>query len=485
MKRFYRLVIFAISWGAVTSSYSQEQASASFTLEQCIEYALKNSVTMQNMVVDEEIAKAKVKETIGIGLPQISGNINATTNPTLPRFFSRYAVAQGFSGIDEQTKQPNLQIPGLTANDVVAGQNFFQLPNSLNAAVTVNQLIFNGSYIVGLKASSAFKDLAYKSTTQTKEQTIEQVAKAFYGALINQERINLFDNNISRVDSLLRNTSALNKNGFAEEIDVDRVQVTQNNLTVEKAKFERLQVLSIELLKFQMGYPMDQQLTLVGKINEVSTDVALDEYLKDWNYKNRPDVQVFEATKELQRLNVKNRNAAMLPILSASANLGYSKQSATFGNLFSNGPDFAEVGGTGPDKLYPFTSIGINLSIPIFGGLQNRYQIQQEKLKLQKLDNGFKQLKSSIDLSVKQSVTAYQNSQQSLESQKKNMTLAEKVARVTKIKYTQGVGSNLEVVDAESALKESQINYFNALYDVLVAKIDIEKAFGKLLPTQK
>lgn len=484
MKRFYRLVIFAISWGAVTISYSQEQASASFTLEQCIEYALKNSVTMQNMVVDEEIAKAKVKETIGIGLPQISGNINATTNPTLPRFFSRKITSYNFIPVDSRPPYANF-FPQLGDNDVLAGQNFFQLPNSLNAAVTVNQLIFNGSYIIGLKASSAFKDLAYKSTNQTKEQTIEQVTKAFYGALINQERINLFDNNIARVDSLLRNTSALNKNGFAEEIDVDRVQVTQNNLTVEKSKFERLQILSIELLKFQMGYPMDQQLTLVGKINEVSTDVALDEYLKDWNYKNRPDVQVFEATKELQRLNVKNKNAAMLPILSASANLGYSKQSATFGNLFSNGPDFAEVGGTGPDKLYPFTSIGINLSIPIFGGLQNRYQTQQEKLKLQKLDNGFKQLKSSIDLSVKQSVTAYQNSQQSLESQKKNMTLAEKVARVTKIKYTQGVGSNLEVVDAESALKESQINYFNALYEVLVAKIDIEKAFGKLLPTQK
>jgi outer membrane protein TolC len=350
--------------------------------------------------------------------------------------------------------------------------------------VSVNQVIFNGSYLVGLRASSAFKNLAYKSTNQTKEQTIEQVTKAFYSALINQERIKLFTNNIARVDTLLRNTSALNKNGFAEEIDVDRVQVTQNNLVTEKDKFERLQTLSLELLKFQMNFPMDQPLVLLGKIDNISTSVNLEDYLKEWDYKNRPDVQVLEANRELQRLNVRNKYAAALPVLSANANLGYSKQATSFGNLFSNGTDFAEVQGVGPDKLYPFSSVGITLSIPIFTGLQNSYQLQQEKLRLQKIDNSYKMLKSSIDLSVKQSVTAYENSLESLEAQKKNMKLAEKVARVTKVKYGQGVGSSLEVVDAESSLKEAQVNYYNALYDVLVAKVDIDKAFGKILTNQ-
>ena len=477
MKRFYKLILFAAGWWMAMDSYSQEQAGTAFTLEQCIDYALKNSINMQNSFIDQQIAASKVKETVGIGLPQIHGSVNAITNPTLPRFFSKYVVAQGFN--------PSLDIPGLGPNDVVAGQNFFQLPNSLNASVSVNQLIFNGSYLVGLKASSAFKDLAYKNTNQTKEQTIEQVTKAFYAALINQERKNLFDNNIARVDSLLRNTSALNKNGFAEEIDVDRVQVTLNNLTTEKAKFERLQILSVELLKFQMNYPINQPLELGGKINDLSIEVPLDTYLKDWDYKSRPDYQTLEVNRKLQYLNVRNKYAAALPVLSANANLGYSKQSTSFSNLFTNGVAFNETPtGTGPDKLYPFSSVGFTLSVPIFTGLQNSYQLKQEKLKLEKIDNSFKMMKSNIDLQIKQSITNYQNSIQSLASQKKNMTLAEKVARVTKIKYTQGVGSNLEVVDAESSLKESQVNYYSALYDVLVAKVDIDKAFGKLIPTQ-
>ncbi len=471
MRRFYKIlpVVALVFVGSVT------KAQQSFTLQQCIDYALTNSVNMQNMVLDEEIATSKVRETVGIGLPQVNGNVSATSNPTLPRFFSKYAVAQNFN--------QGLNIPGLGPNDVVAGQNFFQLPNSLNAAVSVNQLIFNGSYLVGLKASSAYKNLAIKSTTQTKEQVIEQVTKAYYAALINHERIHLFENNIARVDSLLKNTKALNTNGFAESIDVDRIQVSLNNLLTERSKFERLQALSIELLKFQMNYPMDQALELNGELKDVSTDVVLDDYLKDWNYKNRPDYQVLEANRNLQALNVKNKYAAALPVLSANANLGYMKQAASFSNLFQNGMSFPETSaGTGPDKMYFFSSWGLTLSVPIFSGLQRSYQLQQEKLRLKKVDNTYRTLKSSIDLQIKQAVTNYQNAIQSLDSQNKNKGLAERVARVTKIKYEQGVGSNIEVIDAESSLKEAQVNYYNALYDALVAKTDLDKAFGKLLP---
>ncbi len=485
MKQLYKTTLFiALATVATMANAQQEQPAQSFTLDQCIDYALKNSMNMQNILIDEQIAQSRVRETIGIGLPQINGTVSANANPQLPRFFSRYAVAQGFSGTDPNTGQPNLQVPGLGAGDVVAGQNFFQLPNSLNAFVSVNQLIFNGSYLVGLKASSAYKEFAVKSTNQTREQVVEQVTKAYYAALINLQRINLFENNIGRVDSLLRNTTALSKNGFAESIDVDRIQVSLNNLITEKAKFERLQALSIELLKFQMNYPMDRPLQLNGDLKDVSTDVVLDDYLKDWNYKNRPDYQVLEANRKLQALNVKNKYAAGMPVLSANATLGYSKQAASFGNLFSNGPSFPETStGTGPDKLYPYSSIGLTLSVPIFSGLQRGYQLQQEKLRLRKIDNNYGLIKSSIDLQIKQSVTNYQNSIQSLESQNKNMALAEKVARVTKIKYQQGVGSNIEVVDAESSLKEAQVNYYNALYDALVAKTDMDKAFGKLLPS--
>lgn len=483
MKSYYKLCFLVGSWLLGLPLHAQSQQSRqvqSFTLEQCIEYAIQNSVNMQNSQIDQQIANSKVKETIGIGLPQISGSVNATNNPQLPRFFGTKQRLFGFSGLPADQYQNFF--PGLGNDEVMASQNFFQLKNSLNGSVTVNQLIFNGSYLVGLKASSAYKDLAIKSTLQTKEQTIELVTKAYYSALINRERMQLFENNITRVDTLLRNTTALNKNGFAESIDVDRIQVTLNNLITEKAKFERMQTYSIEFLKFQMNYPMDQPLELSGDISSISVDLVLDNYLKDWNIENRPDYQVLQVNRKLQDLNVRNKYAAGMPVLSASANIGYSKQSTGFGALFAPANSFPEQYGIGPGKLYPYSSIGLTLSVPIFSGLQRSYQLQQEKLKLQKVDNSFKQLKSSVDLQIKQAVILYENSIQTLESQKKNMVLADKVARVTKIKYQQGIGSNLEVVDAESSLKESQINYYNALYEALVSKVDLDKAFGKLLP---
>jgi outer membrane protein TolC len=480
MKQLYKTTLFIGLVALASIANAQQSQPQSFTLDQCIDYAVKNSVNMQNILIDEQIAQSRVKETVGIGLPQISGNVNATTNPQLPRFFGTKQRMFGFSGQDA-SQYPNF-FPTLGDNDVVAAQNFFQLKNSLNATVSVNQLIFNGSYLVGLKASSTYKELATKTTAQTKEQAIELVTKAFYAALINKERIKLFENNISRVDSLLRNTTALNKNGFAESIDVDRIQVSLNNLTTEKANFERMQILSIEALKYQMNYPMDQPLDVAGDISDLNIDIILDDYLKDWNYKNRPDFQVLETNRKLQALNVKNRYAAGMPVLSATGTLGYGKQATAFGDLFSQAKSFPEQYGIGPGKMYPYSSIGINLSVPIFSGLQRSYQLQQEKLRLQKIDNSYRQLKSGIDLQIKQAVTSYQNSMQSLDSQKKNMSLADNVARVTKIKYQQGVGSNLEVVDAESSLKESQVNYYNALYNALVAKTDLDKAFGKLLP---
>jgi len=465
------LSLFLIS-GALKA---QENEAKSFTLDQCVKYALDNSYNIANAKIDEQIAAAKVRETIGIGLPQISGSAGVTHNQKLSRFFTTYDPNVGFIDLSG--------VPGIQPGDVVAAQNFFQLKSSGMASVSVNQIIFNGSYLVGLQASNAYKELSIKTTNQTNEQVVEQVTKAYYSVLVNRERMKLFDNNINRVDSLLITTKAMNENGFAEGIDVDRIQVTLNNLVTEKSKFEKLQQLSVELLKFQMNYPLGQPIEVVGELNKEMIDVNLDEYLRDWDYKGRPDYQVLETNWKLQNLNIKNNYAAALPSLSANANMGYSTQSPNVGGFFKTNSGVSDDGRIGPDSWYPFSSFSLNLSIPLFSGLQRTYKVQQEKLQLRKIENGFKSLEKAIDLEIKQATINYQNSIEALESQEQNMGLAENIARITKIKYEQGVGSNLEVIDAESSLKEAQVNYYNALFDATIAKTDLDKAFGKLLPT--
>jgi outer membrane protein len=465
------------------SRAQQNQNSQSFTLEQCIQYALENSTTVKNAWLDEEIADARVKETRGIGLPQIDASIGITHNQKLPRFFGTY--------MEPDPNNPNQfslipPMPGLQSGDIVAGQNFFQLKSSGNAGLSISQILFNGSYLVGLKAASAYRELSVRSSQQTKEQTIQQVMKAYYGVIINKDRIQLFDNNLSRVEQLLKTTKALNENGFSESIDVDRLQVTLNNLKSEREKFVNLQELSLHLLKFQMNYPMTDPLDVQGDISSLTVDEnVLQEYSVEWDYKKRTDYAVLETNRKLLSLDVKNKFAAGLPSLVAFANLGYSTQSNNISGIFQTNtgqPLNGWENGAGPDKWYSFSSFGVTLNVPVFSGLQRTYRLQQSKLSLQKTENSMLSLKSAIDLEIKQSAIGYLNSVTSLKSQNENMKLAENIAKVTRIKYEQGVGSNIEVIDAESSLKESQINYYNALYDALVAKVDLDKAYGKLNP---
>lgn len=475
MKRLsYTIFILTIA----ASVNAQNGGATVFTLDECIKYALENTVEIKNARVDEQIAKAKVRETVGLGLPQIDASVGVTHNQKLPRFFGRNTTdSSAFSFFQN--------IEGANDGDIVAGQNFFQLRSSGNAAVTINQLLFNTTYLVGLKASGTYKELAAKTTEQTEIEIIEKVMKAYYSVLVNNERITLFDNNIARVDSLLRTTRALNQNGFAEAIDVDRTQVTLNNLKSERLKFVNLQNLSMVLLKYQMNFPMEQPLSVSGDLSELRVNERLfDEYQEGWDYKNRIEYQILDTRRELLELDVKNKYSRSLPSLSAFANLGYSTQSPDVGGLFKTNTNIGDNGFVGPDKWYSFSTFGVTLSVPIFSGLQRTYQVQQAKLELLKTQNSFTSLKQGIDLSIQQNTVTFQNAVETLRSQDENMKLAEKVARVTKIKYEQGVGSNIEVVDAESSLRESQVNYYNALFDAIVSKIDLDRAFAKIDPSK-
>jgi outer membrane protein TolC len=482
MKRLYQILLLSlvVPLGAQAQSTGQPQQvtdTVSFTLDQAIQYALENTTEVKNARVDAEISEARVKETVGIGLPQIDGSVSLQHNQKLPRFFANYQTAQGFGG---------QEIPILAPTDIVAAPNFFQLPSSGNAGLTISQLLFSSSYLVGLKAAGTYKDLAYKTEKQTQIQVIENVTKAYYGVLVNSERIVLFDNNIARVDSLLKNTTALNKNGFAEEIDVDRIKVTLNNLKSERLKFINLQNLSLTLLKFQMNFPMDGPMKVHGSIAELKVENDMTDYQTGWDSKNRIEYELLDTQRKLQELDIRNKYSASLPSLSGFVNMGYSTQSPNISGLFKTNTPIkdGEYGPVGPDKWYSYSLFGITLNVPLFSGLQRNYQLQQSKLSLLKIQNNYTQLKQSIDLSIQQNTTTYQNSLETLKSQQENMTLAEKVARVTKIKYEQGVGSNIEVTDAESSLREAQVNYYNALYDAIIAKVDLDKAYAKIDPSK-
>jgi outer membrane protein len=444
------------------------ETNYSFSLQQAIEYALKNDANVKNAAIDEDIARKKVLETTGLGLPQVNANVDVKDFIKIP---TTVAPAGVFA-------------PGVGDGKYMALS--FGTKYQGTAGLEASQLLFSGEYLVGLQASKVFVNLSTKALERTKNETAVTVSKAYYGVLINQKRIELINANIDRVQTAMNGAQGLYSYGFAEKLDYDRLVVAYNNLTIEKEKAERAVALTLYLLKFQMGMDVNANLILTDKIEDVKLDISA-ENAEKFDYEKRPDFQLAQAQVKISKLDLKRNRFAYLPSAALYASHGYNgfSRSDNF-DLLKNKVN-SDLTATNPNEIkdwtyfwYPATIIGARVSIPVFSGFQRHAKAQQAKLNLEKSENMLEMFKKSIDLELASSATMLQNASVSLENQKKNIALAEDIYKAAKLKFEQGVGSNLEMVDAESTLKEAQTNYLGALYDAIIAKIEFDKANGNI-----
>ncbi|HEY0053718.1 MAG TPA: TolC family protein [Pedobacter sp.] len=276
----------------------------------------------------------------------------------------------------------------------------------------------------------------------------------------------LLDANIKQLGQQLKETTELNKQGFVEKIDLDRLRVVYNNLNTTRENTERLLVLANQLLKFQMGMPITESLAVKERITDVNLDLASTVNVDTTAYKNRVEYSLLETQARLNDLNVKRLKSLALPSLAAIGSAGNSFQAAKFSNLF--------------DMNLPSVFIGLQLNVPIFSGFQRTYQVKQAQIELQKTNNVLNIAKNGFLLQQEQSKIRYQNGLKSLSNQRANMDLAREVLRVSSIKYKEGVGSSIEVTQAQTALETAENNYIQALYDALVSKVDLDNAYGRI-----
>ncbi len=454
MNLFRNRLYFVLPLFAVSSAWGQVK---SLTARQAVEYAMQNNPTIKNAVIETEISKAKVMETTAAGLPQISGSATLLHYPEVQRF-----VLENSPGTPFYTNQLPADAP------IAFG---LQLANSVSGTVNATQLIFNGSYLVGLQASKTYQQLSAKQLKQAKITLAEQVMKTYYAVVVMKEKSQLLDLNLSRLDSTFRETQALYKNGFVEKVDLDRIEVALINLVSEKRKTNRSIIVATDGLKMQMGMPVNDSIQLSETLNMINPDSIFPANTV-FDYNKRIEYSTLQTTKALAALSLRNIQAGYLPSLVGLATLGVNSAASRFGNL----SNFSEK-----NRYAPYGFIGLSLNVPIFDGFQKRFQSQQARLNIKKLDNGFKELENAIDFELKQANINLANAQTSLDIQKRNLKLAEEVVRVSKVKYRQGVGSNLEVTNAESSFKEAQTNYFSALYDFIVTKIDLDRVQGILV----
>lgn len=422
-----------------------------FSLQDCINYAYEHQDSVKNAKLDILGANYKVKETIGQGLPQVNGSISfqdflkapATVGPDF------------FSGRPLDLNAPLIQFP------------FGAVKYNNTYGLQASQLLFSGSFIVGLQAVKTFKELSERSLTRSKIQTNVSVTKAYYQVLVSNEQIKLLDANIKQLKQQLDETTQQNKQGFVEKIDVDRLSVQYNNLETNKENVDRSLALNYAMLKFQMGMPIEQQLALTDKLADVNLEQNIAQSSVDTAfYHNRIEYNLLETNLRLNELDVKAKKAEFLPTFMANAGFATVFQENHFKYLYNH--------------AYPDSYVGVSLSIPIFSGFQRVNRLKQSQITVMKSQNDLENARNGLSLQATAARVTFINSLQSLNNQKRNQQLANEVLRVSRIKYGQGVGSSIEVTQAQTALENSNNEYIQALYDALINKVNLDQAYGRI-----
>ncbi len=438
-----------------------------FSVQQAVDYALKNNVNVKNALLDIKVQQEVNRQFTSNAYPHINASLGTTYNPAIatqviPNFISpaTYQVL-----IDQGVKDGNgnpIQMP----NDFgfIAAQ--FGTKYSANAGISLNQILFDGQVFVGLQARGAAIKLFEKGAEVTSEVIKANVQKVYYQLVVGKTQVEMLDAMIALTEKNLRDTRIIYENGFREKLDVDKETVRLANLQTEKLKLLNQLSNGYYGLKLLMGMPIQDELVLTDKVTDTDVkDGILDAVA--YTYDDRKDYQQLQINKQLQEFNVRRYKLSQIPTVSLSALYAKNAQRDKW-NFFGRG------------DWFDIANVNLNISIPIFNGFMTRSKIQEAKIQVQKVNNQLEGMKLMIDNDVAAAKNNYKNAIVTMDYQKKNMELAEKVYDQTKKKYEVGTGTQIEIVAAQTELKSAQTNYIAALYDAIIAKVEFLRATGKL-----
>jgi|TARA_B110000483_G_C18206172_1_gene547756 outer membrane protein len=442
-----RLLLTALAAFLVSATIAKEGSTSAFSLNDAKAYAIENSYMAKNAVRDVEIAKRKIKETAAIGLPQVNGTVDF----------------QNFIEIPTSLVPSNAFNPAAPADEFTALQ--FGTDYNITAGLSVSQLIFDGSYIVALQATRTYLELSKNAKEKTEIEIASGITSTYGMVLIAEKNLTILEGNITNLDKMLSDTKALYENGFAEEQDVEQLRFSLGNLkNTQNATKKQIEV-AYNLLKFQMGIPIEDEITLTDNLEILLGAAAFGEGLgQEVNVENHIDYKMSLTSLVNQELMLKNSKAGFLPSLSGFFNY----QSSYLGNDL----DFAN------NSWYPTSLWGLSLKVPIFSSLMKHQQVQQSKLELEKTQNNLELTKYNLTVEAMNAQIEYTNNVNAMNLQKENVRLADKIAKNTEIKFVEGMASSLELTQAQTQQLSAQGGYISAMFNVINAKTKLEKALG-------
>jgi len=414
-----------------------------FSLGEAIEYGLKNQSAIQKTDLEAIKTKYRINEAISGYFPQLRANVGFTDNLILPTSILPGAIFG----------QPN---------DVAVQ---FGTQYNLSTTFDAVQLIYDQSLITALKSLKEAERVTSLSKEKVEEQAAYDIASAYFGAQISILQRGILEANISKLDSLMLIVKSQINNGFAKPVDYNRLKVTRTNLMTDIQNIDQGYNIQLTILKYFMNYPLDSTISLT---TDIVKNINIDSALIDDNNISSIDLKLLQSQRRLTEMNIDQVNAGYFPTLSFNFRYGYQAQQNKI-NFFNKDANW-----------FAYSSIGLNLNVPIFDGLNKKYKVDQLKIQLKQSKLDEEMLNDALNMQLKNAQNKVDINKASVEQQFNNVKIAEEVYQVTRSQYQSGFAPMTDLLNAETAIREAQTNYLKSLAQVKLSELEVLKISGNI-----
>jgi outer membrane protein TolC len=447
-----RLLILIVFFSVSLTGFSQERNTYTLSLEEAIQFALDSNYTAINARRDVAAAIKQKWETTATGLPQIDAAVSYQNN----------------------LKQQVTPLPA----EIIGGEPGTFVPVTFspkqNASVsaTLNQLLFDGSYIVGLQAAKVFLDYSENAYEKTRLEVRKGVILAYGSVLLSQENVIILEKNRQTLEKNLNETQKVFENGLAEEEDVEQLQITLLEIETLLSNAMRMEVIAKETLNMALGIPIQTEVQLSDSLDQlVQKQIDLSFLDAEFGLEQNIDFRIAQNLIEQRNLELKLEKSRALPSISAFVN--YST------NAFNNDFTFLDA----EQDWYQSSLLGVNMNIPIISSGGRGSRTQRAKIALEQANTQFEQTMELLKLELNNARSDYQFSIEKYENSKKNLALSERVENKNQIKFIEGISSSFDLRQAQLQLYNAQQIYLQAMLEVISAKASLETILNT--PNQK
>jgi outer membrane protein TolC len=435
-----RLLLFLLLSGIVSSRAFSQTSNDSLlsqaTLQNVVAYAIKHQPLIEQSLIDESITSNTIKSKLADWYPQVNFN---------------YSLQHNFQ----------VQTANIGGNLVKLG-----VENTSAAQFTASQFLFNRDALLALRSKGDVLTQVKQTTESRKIDVAVNVSKAWYDVIATTQQIRVSAENINRLEKSLNNAFQQYKAGLVDKTDYKRATIALNNTKALKQANEALLKAKTAYLKYLMGYPVAGELNIVYDSLQMEKEITLDT-LQEASYNNRIEYKLLETQLKLQQANVKYNKWAYLPNVSMNGAYNLNYLDNQFSKLYTNN--------------LPNSFAALTFSLPIFQGGKRKYNISTAELQLKRTSWDIAALKNNVNSQYAAALASYKGSLVNYNALRENVSLAQEVYDVINMQYRSGIKTYIEVITAETDLRTSQINYYNALYQVLASKIEVQKALGQIV----